>query len=292
MSLCDQALAAEQRLGPLAGGFVETQSRLLRGEIANARGATQEAAEYILDWARRARAAKLPATAAIFFASAAHVLAWSDPVAAQQHASDGLTLARQTGMPFAIAFNLQGLALATAATDPDQARAWLGEALQLATTQVYASPSSGLFSLVFAAARLQDWPSLLRAASRVMHQQTRTVGHWFVYLPGTVTLVARGLAQRQPEPAAVLQGAVTGMLRGLAPQVAARMGGGAPDQIDAFAFATQILRDTTQLLTTALGEARLRELRAQGEAMDETQACEYARTHIDEYLAHTPQAER
>jgi len=44
-------------------------------------------------------------------------------------------------------------------------------------------------------------------------------------------------------------------------------------------------RETTRLLTAALGEAHLRELRAQGAAMNEDQACTYARTHIDKYLA-------
>jgi MalT-like TPR region len=290
LSLCDQALAAEQRFGPVPGGFVEIWSHLLRGEIAQAGGASQEAAKHILDGARRARAAELPATAAILLANAAYILAWSDPVAAQRHARDGLTLARQTGMPSAIADNLQGLALALATTDPDQARARLVEALQLTTTLCYESPS-GLSSVVFAAARLQDWSSLLRAASRVMHHQTRTDTQGFVYVAATLNLVARALAQPQPEPAAVLQGTVTGMLRRLTPDVAAPVSEGAPDHDNAAAFVTQIRRDTTQLLTVALGETRVRELRAQGAAMDETQACTYARTHIDEYLAHAARAE-
>jgi hypothetical protein len=38
-------------------------------------------------------------------------------------------------------------------------------------------------------------------------------------------------------------------------------------------------------LITALGEVRLRQLRAEGAARDEVQACRFARTQINEYLA-------
>jgi hypothetical protein len=106
-----------------------------------------------------------------------------------------------------------------------------------------------------------------------------------VYLAAILNLVARGLAQHQPEPAAMLQGAVSTMIRRIAPDVAAPVSGGASSHNDVAVFVAEVRRDTTALLTAALGDPRLRELRAQGAAMDETQACTYARTHIDEYLA-------
>jgi hypothetical protein len=47
---------------------------------------------------------------------------------------------------------------------------------------------------------------------------------------------------------------------------------------------------TRHILVGALGEPRMRELRAQGEAMDEDQICTFARRHIDEFLtSHTDQ---
>lgn len=46
-----------------------------------------------------------------------------------------------------------------------------------------------------------------------------------------------------------------------------------PDSTD---FVTQLRRDTSGLLREALGEARLRELRAQGAAMDDDHAVAYA----------------
>jgi hypothetical protein len=48
---------------------------------------------------------------------------------------------------------------------------------------------------------------------------------------------------------------------------------------------TQIHRDTSALVVDAIGEAKMRELRAQGEAMDHDQALACARTHIAEHLA-------
>jgi hypothetical protein len=41
-------------------------------------------------------------------------------------------------------------------------------------------------------------------------------------------------------------------------------------------FVTRIRRETTALLNASLGEERLRELRARGEAMEEDLAVEYA----------------
>ncbi len=51
------------------------------------------------------------------------------------------------------------------------------------------------------------------------------------------------------------------------------------------AFLGTVHDETMRLLNAALGDARLAELLAEGAAMDEAQACRYARTHIDQYLA-------
>jgi hypothetical protein len=51
---------------------------------------------------------------------------------------------------------------------------------------------------------------------------------------------------------------------------------------------TQIRRNTSALVVGAIGEAKMRELGAQGEAMDRGHAVAYARTHIAEYLATLP----
>jgi hypothetical protein len=235
---------------------------------------------------RRAGAGEQPALAAILLANAAQTLAWSDPVTAQRHAREGVSRARQSGMPYAIAYNLQGLAHALASTDPSQAHAVLSEALQLSTTLGHESPG-GLTTAVFAAARLEEWPALLRAASSALHHQARSSALGYVYLAAILNLVARGLAKPQPEAAAVIQGTVTGILGRITPAVAAPVGGNGADQNDVAKFVMAVRRETTELLTAAIGQARLHELRTRGVTMDETQACVYARARIDEYLTQT-----
>jgi predicted ATPase/class 3 adenylate cyclase len=284
VALCDQALATQQRLGPTPGAHLDIVSSDFRGNMALAAGATDEAVAHFLDAGRRARAEGVPARAAIYLGHLAMTL-WSvDPEAARQHATEGLALARQSGMPVAISFNLLGLAHGFAATDPDQARSLLAEALQLATTAGYENVTE-LQTAVFVAARLAAWPTMLRAAGRALHHHSRSGSTGLVYLAAILNLVGRGLAEPQPEPAAILQGAVGTIIRRLAPDVAAPLSAGSVSRNGFTNLVAQARRDTTQLLTAALGEPRLRELRAQGEAMDETQACTYARTHIDDYFA-------
>ena len=77
-------------------------------------------------------------------------------------------------MPLAIGYNLIGLAQAVVDENPDQARALLTEALQLETTLGYESHQE-LQGAVFCAARLDDWPTALGLAGRVLHQHSRSV---------------------------------------------------------------------------------------------------------------------
>ena len=282
LSLREQALAAADRLGPPPGRGFYGQHQL-PGTIAQAAGATEQAVEYYLRGANAVRAEN-PAMAAISLGSAAQILAWSDPDAARRYAGEGLALARQTGMPYAIDHNLQGMAMALVMSDPAQASALATEALEHATTSGYESPQA-LFTAVFVAARLGEWAVLLRAASRVLHHQVRTGGNAFVYVAAILNLVARGLVEPEPESAAVIQGSVTTMLARLAPDIASPVRGGGVDQNDVAAYVTAVRRETTLLLSGSLGQVRLRELRARGAAMDETQACTYARNRIEEYLA-------
>lgn len=54
------------------------------------------------------------------------------------------------------------------------------------------------------------------------------------------------------------------------------------------AFAAALRHDATELLVAQLGDAHVRELHAEGVAMDETAACRYSRAHIDGLLARGP----
>jgi hypothetical protein len=161
----------------------------------------------------------------------------------------------------------------------------LAEALQLAAALDYENMNE-LAGAVFIAARLQEWPTALRVAGRMLHYQSRSgAAAPNVIVVGILNLVARGLAEQLPETAAVVQGAIGAMMRQLAPDAAAPARGGASGHNDVAAFAAEVRRDTTQRLTAALGRPRLDELRAQGATMDVAQTYTYARTHINAYLA-------
>jgi hypothetical protein len=289
LQLCDQALAAEQRLGTVPNAHLAMESSSLRANIAMDAGAFEEAAAQYLQAARHARTGDVPALAAIYLGLAQGTLSWVAPAVARERGTEGLELARQTGMPHAIATNLLFLAQTMADDDPDRARALLDEAVALVTTLGYENPTE-LTTTVFIAARLGAWPLALRAASRALDHQLRSGGVGLSNLAGVLNLAARGLAEHRPEPAAAIQGAVRGVLHHLVPVAVAPNSTAEPADVppqpgNFGTFVTAIRRETTQMLIAALGDARLRELRAQGAAMDETQACTYARTHIDEYLA-------
>ena len=281
LRLCDEAEVAERRHGR-GEGWIGTARPVLRGQIAQAAGRTQEAIDHFLEGARTIREEN-PAIAAINFSSAAQTLGWIDPAAAQSLANEGLSLARQSGMPVAIVYNLEALAHVLATNEPGQAASLLTEALQLATTMGYEVPGASYIA-AFTAARLGNWPVVLRTANRVLHDHIRTGAYSVVYVAAILNFVARSLAEERPESAAILQGTVTAMLSKLTPDIAPSVRGGGSDQNDVAAFVSDVRRSTTSALTSTLGENRMRELRAEGAAMDEVQACTFARGRIEELL--------
>jgi hypothetical protein len=285
--LCDQALAAEQRLGPIPDSHLAMFVSYLRSQVAQV-GSQREAAEHSLDASRHARADDLPGMTAFFLGSAANFLGWLDPTAALPLATQGLALARQTGAPIPVTRNLLGLAEALALDDPHQARVLLDESLQLAATLGYETPSL-LNHAVFMSGRLAAWPTTLRTANRALHHQLRSGGTAPVLLVGILTLVARGLAEPRPEPAAVIQGTIGIVLHRATPNTATHATDASAPTNTVATFIAGVRHDTTQLIVAALGEPRMRELRAQGAAMTEDQAYNYARTHIDDYLATNPE---
>jgi predicted ATPase/class 3 adenylate cyclase len=286
LTLCDEALAAERRLGAIPDANLEMNASFLRGNIAQQAGATDEAINFYLDGVPRAHAADLPGVAALYLAFTAITLSYADPAAARQYASEALALARQNGAPSAIVTARMALAQALVAENPAQAHIELADALQSATSLGYESPAE-LQVGVFAAARLGAWSTVLLAAARLLYHHARSGTVPLYTLVGLLNLAARGLANDEPEPAAILQGAVSAVIRQLTPEDAAPVSGTTANPNDVAVFVVEVRRDTTHILTSALGETRLRELRSQGATMDKDQACTYARAQINEHLAST-----
>jgi predicted ATPase len=286
LTLCDEALATERRLGAIPDSNLQMNTAFLRGNIAQEAGATDDAVAFFLDGAGRARAADLPEVAALYLAFAAITLSYANPAVASQHAREALTLARETGGPSAIVTARMALAQALVAENPVQANVELADALQSATTLGYESPAE-LQVGIFTAARLGAWAIVLLAAGRLLYHHARSGMIPLYTLVGLLNLVARGLAEHQPEPAAILQGSVNAVIRELTANDAAPVSGTTTNPNDVAVFVVAVRHDTTQILTSALGETRLRELRAQGAAMDKDQACNYARAQINKLLANT-----
>jgi predicted ATPase/class 3 adenylate cyclase len=276
LELIDQALEAEQRLGPASdplGADIEAYASILRGVLAMASGSLAEAAEWYRLVAEHCRHTGLEGWEGGSLGLSAFCLAWVDPEAAIARATEGLTLARRSAIGgSALGYNLYALAVALAPSDPEQATALLAEADTVAPGN-----EVDLTWALFTATRLADWATALRSANRLLDRDRRSGAAGVTILLTVFSVAARCLAESQPETAGVLLGA-----RGVA---------GPPPSVVAVELNSlvmlviQIRQEATQLVVDALGEPRMLELSAQGEAMDRDQASAYARIHVTEYLA-------
>jgi len=202
-----------------------------------------------------------------------------NPDAATRLASEALDLARRSGAPLSIALSLIALAGALAEHEPQRARALLAESLELqATIEVQGVHEATSAALI--AARTADWPLVLKLGPDVIRGL-----HWAgdrPYLAGIFNVVALAIASGDPESAAVLQGAARRLTPAAVPvprgiEVAAANAvppaGAAPSGAS---FVTELRRQTTAALRNTLGQTRLHQLRAEGEAMNDDHAVAYA----------------
>jgi predicted ATPase/class 3 adenylate cyclase len=264
---CEQALSSVRRLGsdPVS---VESLVSSARSLLAIAIGAWDQAAahqEHTVELVRSGRT-EYHLVDVLVGAALAYTMA-GNPDAAAPCASEAVDLARRNGGPVFIAESLIALAGALAEREPQRARALLAESLQL-RAEIEFEGGYDATSSVLIAARIGDWPLV----SKLGPQAIRRL-HWAgdrPYLAGVFNLVARALAAGHPDAAAVLQGAA----RRLTPaEVNARPAAAA---LGSASLVTELRRETTAILRDALGEDRLHELRAEGEAMSDDHAVAYA----------------
>jgi predicted ATPase/class 3 adenylate cyclase len=278
-----QALAAAERPGE-SDRLVELMAANVQVILAFSTGAVHDAAilqERSVEIARST--GRLPnVVQSLAGAATFHAMA-GETDAAVPLATEGLALARDLGMPSLITANLAALAAALVDQDPQQSRARLRESIELRASLDYENWSE-LTQAVLISARLGDWPQTLALASRSIRHL-----HWSSQRPllgATFNVVARALAPTNPDAAALLQGAARHLTpatprsdavahrhratpRSPSPPPADR-GAGTTD------YVTDLRRETTGLLRDTLGEQRLRELRAHGEAMNADEAVAYA----------------
>lgn len=251
-----------------------------RGIQAIAIGAWDEAAAETEHTVELARSVRKDADVGDLLAGAAFAYAMAgNRGAAARLASESLDLARRSGGPAFIAHSLTALAGAIADREPQRTRALLAESLELRTTIEVQRPYDSTH-IVLIAARIADWPLVLKLALDAIR-----LHHWAgerPYLSGIFNVVARAIASRDPESGAVLQGAARRLTPAAVPvprgiEVAGANAvppaGAAPSGAS---LVTELRRQTTAALRDALGEIRLHQLRAEGEAMDDDHAVAYA----------------
>jgi hypothetical protein len=129
------------------------------------------------------------------------------------------------------------------------------------------------------AAKARDWTLALQLAEPAIRYL-----HWGgdrPQLAAMFNLAGRAMAHTADACAAVLQGAARRLAATAQPPPTPA--GSDPTDVQphraaavAASFTTELWRETAGLLSQSLGETRLAELRAQGEAMDEDHAVAYA----------------
>jgi predicted ATPase/class 3 adenylate cyclase len=284
-ALCDEALAIARRLGVPEGTHLPAWVSHVRGVTCVGHGMLDEASAPLLEGVARAHADGAEGLAALFLSFTAATFVWADPEVAVERAQEGLALARHAGSQVALATNRDALALALSVVDPDQARALLAQrggssghsSLRTATLQYR----------MYAFARLGEWPLVLREGLAELEGILREGEMVPSAGAGVLNTVARGLAEGDPEAAAVLQGAAATLVRRVVAEAA-------PDRIDHFdpspapdplvSFVVSVRREATPLIVARIGESRLRELRAEGSAMTADEAYAYARRRVVAHL--------
>ena len=173
-------------------------------------------------------------------------------------AREALTLARQIGDPALIASSLLAVGMTVAETDPEQARAYLRESLELSTALGYQSWVDHVWAAGIAFL-LNDRTATLELGRRAIRALQR--GGDRIRMGLLLHIIAGALAATQPEAAAIIRGAAEAYM----------------------AESPNFARLSSLIVTEALGEERARELRARGAEMDWDQAVAYT-------LAQTTQA--
>jgi predicted ATPase len=270
--------------------LVEASLAQIRAALASARGAFAEAARLLAEGAELARSSHaIGSTHAASFmlssAAMAHMMA-GDAEAGEPLAREAVALARQGGAPSQIARGLEALAGALAGSDPARAKAALDESLKLQERLDF--NAAGPVESALIAARMADWPLVLRLGLDKLRRQHSSAD--MLYFPGLLNVIARALASSDTEAAAVLQGAarrvITTTIRGSAPSQV--IGVDPTSSLDRAAgpasFIADLRRQTTTIIRETIGDEPLRQLRAEGEAMDADQAARYAAAAIERNL--------
>jgi predicted ATPase/class 3 adenylate cyclase len=282
--LCRQALEAERRLtSSQHGRRIEIDVCSLQAQALLAGG------DYVDALSAYIRAAEL-ASADGYLGLAGIILAYGVSCAvlggvgadqAVQVAEKAVALARRSGMPSAIVLSLNSLALALVERDPVRSRALLRESVELGSTPGE-EVSSGLLTASMVAGRLRDWGLTVALSIRTLYLW-RWSGALMQSAP-CLALCARAIAEDRPEVAGVLQGSAYAAFRAASPAGTGTQSSTNAHTDSHFNFVLQALRETGEIVASALGKERQRECRDTGAAMSMDEAVSYALANVDPKL--------
>jgi predicted ATPase/class 3 adenylate cyclase len=255
--LCQRAAEANERRDP-HDWRVEEVICHARSDIAVTVGAFADANRLTEQAAAIARTGGDLADASLQLGLAASgYLLVGDAPRAVPLAREALTLARQIGDPALIASGLLAVGTTVAETDPEQARAYLRESLELSTALGYQGalgPRTAALAFL-----VNDRTATLELGRRAIRALQPGGDH--IRIGFLLDTIAGTLAATQPEGAAIIQGAARTYV----------------------AESPTTARPISLIVREALGEERARELRALGAEMDWDQTVAYT-------LAQTSQA--
>jgi hypothetical protein len=221
-----------------------------RSNIAFTAGAFADAARLAEQSAAIARTGGDLADASVQLTSAAgDRLLVGDARGAVPLAREALALARHIGAPALIATGLLAVGATVAETDPDRARACLRESLELSTALGYQSWVDHIWAAAIAFL-VNDRTATFELGR---HAIRRLQWGGRLRLGFVLHAIAGALAATRPEAAAIIQGAAEAHM------------------VESPNFARLI----NLIVTEALGEEHVRELRARGADMDWDQAVSY-----------------
>jgi predicted ATPase len=279
--LCRLALDAERTFAvPRKGPRIEVDVCALRAQASLSAGGYADAVAAYSRAAELANADGYPGLAAIClsYSVSSSLLGGGDNDQAIAKAEEAVALARQSGMPTAIVWSLNSLALALVDHDPGRARALLHESIQRSRAPEE-GVSSGLLTACMVAGRLRDWALTFALTGRLLYED-----RWFMQPLQVATCFAecaRAFAEDRPEIAGVVQGAAYAAFRRAGPAAkGTRQLETAPVGSNAN-FVLAALRETGDLVAAALGDERRRQLRTAGAAMTMDEAISYTLANID-----------
>jgi predicted ATPase/class 3 adenylate cyclase len=287
---CRLAMDAERTFAiPRKGPRIEMDVSALRAQAALSAGRYADAVSAYTHAAEIAEADGYPGLAAIClsYSVSTSLLGGSDIEEAITKAEASVALARRSGMPAALIWSQNSLALALVEHDPARARALLRESVELGIA-AGEEMSSGLLTACMVCGRLRDWSLTLTLTGRLLY-----VDRWFMQPLQVATCLAecaRAFAEDRTEVAGVLHGAAYAAFRRASPVSTGTPRSHTRSVGPNANFVLAALRETGDLVAAALGDERRRQLRTTGAAMTMDEAISLALANIDPKLLTGPVA--